>query len=240
MRRRAAITVLVAAVVLIGATPLGGVLTQVIADTLYVPKAGGGVITAAHGTDHLTFKMTGDATGYMKINDFYYNSAPTTFHPALEGKAGHTANPALIFYGLAGDQFAAVPVFAFVATNRGSTGAPTTNMLFAVDSWDKRKLYLDASGRMHIGEGTAAITDMLQVDGDVRLADGMVRQNIYVNPAGSSGCDSATEAGTLRYVNPAADGGYRACQCVCVRTGASTWAWTAVTLNGTCTAGTDC
>lgn len=239
MKTRAALALL-AAVALLGVTPLGGVLTQVIADVLYAKTAGGSIITAAHATDHLTFKMTGDSTGYMKINDFYYNSVPTTFHPALEGKAGHTANPALAFYGLAGDQFAAVPVFVFVATNRGSTGAPTTNMLFAVDSWDKRKLYLDASGRMHIGEGTAAITDMLQVDGDVRLSTGMVRQHTYVNPAGASGCDTSAEVGALRYMNPAADAGYRVCQCVCTQTGAATFAWTAVTLAGACTASTDC
>lgn len=237
--KRAAV-IMLAALAICAPTPLGGVLTQVIGDVLYAKTSGGSVITAPHATDHLTFRLTGDSTGYLKINDFYYNSVTSTFFPAIQSKAGHTANSALAFLGHAGDQFAATPVFAFLATNAGSTGPPTTNMLFRVDSWDKSKFYIDAAGQVHIGEGTAAITDMLQVDGDVRLSSGQVRQHVYVNPAGSTGCDTAAEVGTIRYMNPQADAGYRACQCICTRTGASTYAWSALSLNGACTASTDC
>lgn len=240
MRRRAAITVLVAAVVLLGATPLGGVLTQVIADTLYVPKAGGGIITAAHAVTHLGIRMTGDSTGLLDIKDFTYNSAPTTLAPAIESRPGHANNAALSFLGRAGDGLAAVPVFQFLAANGVVSGAPSTNALLGLDSYATRKFTLDNTGQLHIGDGTGAITDKLQVDGDVRLSTGMVRQHTYVNPVGSSGCDATTEVGTLRFMNPAADAGYRVCQCVCTQTGAATFAWTAVTLAGACTASTDC
>lgn len=240
MSRRAAIAVLVVAGCLLGATPLGGVLTQVIADTLYIPKAGGGVITAAHAVTHLGIRMTGDSTGLLDIKDFTYNSAPTTLSPALEARPGHANNAALSFLGRAGDGLAAVPVFQFLAANGVVSGAPSTNALLGIDSYATRKFTVDNTGQLHLGDGTGAITDKLQVDGDVRLSTGMVRQHVYVNPVGSSGCNEATEAGTIRFVNPAADAGYRACQCICTRTAVGTYGWATISLNGACTASTDC
>lgn len=234
-----------------------GVLTKVIADTLYLPrdagvlnpvlardlyvaKDGGSIVSSPHAVDHLTFRMPADSQGFLKVNDFGFNSVPTTFAPTLEGRGGHNANSAMYFWGRAGDSYAAVPVFQFIATNSGAGGAPSTNALFGVDSWDKRKFTIDQSGQVHIGEGTAAITEMLRVTGNIRVSSGVVFQTHNVNPAGSTGCDAATEVGTIRYVNPLADGGYRACQCICTQTGSSTFAWSTISLNGACTASTDC